>query len=102
MPALRRQSNGAARRGATQEWPASEGGPYKGKSEDGDVKSPLQNGKMRNEEEKSRSLATRGMTQAGSDERVARLRRRPLHRRKRGCLAEARRYETERAGLWKS
>ena len=35
---------------------------YKGKSEDGDIKSPLQNGKMRNEEEKSRSLATLGMT----------------------------------------
>src|SRR5260370_26414100 len=35
--------------GATKEWPASEGGPFKGKSEDGDIKSPLQNGKMRDE-----------------------------------------------------
>jgi len=38
---------------------------------------------MRNEEEKSRSLATLGMTQAGSDERVARLRRRGLQRQER-------------------
>src|SRR5260370_26414099 len=56
---------GMTRAGSDERGAAAEGGPFKGKSEDGDVKSPLQNGKMRNKEEKSRSLATLGMTQAG-------------------------------------
>src|SRR5260370_84636 len=65
MPVLRRQSNGAARRGATQEGPARGGGPYKGKSEDGDLKTPLQNGKKRNAESGIKNSSKILLTECG-------------------------------------